>query len=573
MRVFNDNDSIHVFILTLTDRSLLESPKKLVKGLDLFAIKIKSRDNNRMLSRPTFMTVFLFLICVIASTPVWSENDPANGVRFVSETDNLLTLNSITVGSAYDNVGGMYKNAAEQKLKKLIIADHMWSFAENKEFINNYRNDELFENADKAQDFLSKTGADGFLLASTIKGNQGLSVELTLFSVLQGLPVVQVYHQDLKTFEISEFDKIIESLYTKIKGSLPYSGLVRSRRGNTLTINLGIGSGIKAGDQVTFIQILQVKRHPKLNFIVNVEKEIIGQGTVKKPDDTMSFVDITYEKEPGVIQKNAKIQRLANINYTDPSVQASQKIDPTKEEEWLPPSIPQFGYVYAGFGFTDYKVSSILNDGLDTSLESGNSFAPTFNLGAELWVTKSFIAQFNYRQVFFTGKNSYTGSTPGTINFNFSQTDLGLGFRQQIGDNFWGPHVKAILGYYESSHQVSDTQPTAFTSFKASGMSLGLGGYFPVTKDNDLALGVDTKFVLSPTLSETPVNSGNASTSITDFSFYCVFQWTTNMQFKGNIQTNSIQSNFSGGSPTRLNPARSVEAKTTTYGLNLEYLF
>lgn len=571
MGVFNDNYTGHVFILTLSLLSLLESLKKLVKGLDLFAIKINSRDNNRMLSRPTITKVFLILFSVLASIPAWSENDPAAGVRFISEVDNLLTLNSITVGSGYDNVGGMYKKAAEEKLKKLIMADHMWSFADNKDFINNYRNDELFEDPEKAKDYLNKTNADGFLLVSTIKGNQGLSVELTLFSVLQGLPVVQVYHQDLKTFEMSEYEKILESLYVKIKGSLPYSGLVRSRRGNTLTINLGIGSGIKAGDQVTFIQILQVKRHPKLNFIVSVEKEIIGQGTVKKPDDTMSFVDITYEKEPGVIQKNAKIQRLANINYTDPNVQVNQKFDPTKEEEWLPPSIPQFGYAYAGFGFTNYKVNSILVDG--TSIDSGNSFAPTFNLGAELWVTKSFIAQFNYKQAFFAGKNSLTGSAPDSMNFTFSQTDIGLGFRQQIGDNFWGPHVKATLGYYDSNHQVSDTQPTSFTSFKVSGMSLGLGGYFPVSKDNDMALGVDTKFILSPSFSESPVTSGTGDTSITDFSFYGVFQWTTNMQFKGIIQTTSIQQNFTGGTATRVNPARSVEAKTTTYGLNLEYLF
>ena len=145
--------------------------------------------------------------------------------------------------------------------------------------------------------------------------------------------------------------------------------------------------------------------HPKLNFIVSVEKEIIGQGTVKKADDTMSFVDITFEKEPGVVQKNAKIQRLANVNYPDPNVQAAQKIDPTKGEEWLPPPIPQFGFAYAGFGFTDYKMNSILLDG--TTLDSGSSFAPTFNLGAELWVTKNLIAQFSYRQVFFAGKNSY----------------------------------------------------------------------------------------------------------------------------------------------------------------------
>ena len=40
----------------------------------------------------------------------------------------------------------------------------------------------------------------------------------------------------------------------------------------------------------------------------------------------------------------------------------------------------------------------------------------------------------------------------------------------------------------------------------------------------------------------------------------------------GGLFTSTVTANFSG-TPTRLNPARSVEVKNTTYGLNLEYLF
>ena len=517
------------------------------------------------------LTVLITAAIVLLSTKVWSQNSQAAGVRFISDIDTQLTMTTMTVGPATDNVGGLYKKSAEEKLKQLISTDHNWGFAENSEAINVYTTGELFEDAQKTNDVLMRTGADGFIVVNTVKGNQGLSVEMTLFSKFEGLPVVQVHQQEPQKFVLSEFEKIIEDLYLKIKASLPYSGLVKSRKGNKLTINLGSSNQIKVGDQITFIQILGVKRHPSLNFIVSVEKEIIGQGIVKKADNSLSFIDITFEKEAGAVQKNAKIQRLSNVTYNNINIQSTDQQDPTKQEEWLPPPIPQFGYVYAGFGFTDYKVNTILQDG--TSINSGNSLAPTFNLGAELWITKNLMSQFTYKQIIFGGKNSYSGSTPGEINYNVSETNFAMGFRQQISDNFWGPHVHALLGYYGANHQVSDTQPTAFTSMRISGMSLALGGYFPVSKDNDIAIGVDAKFVLSPKLTESPVSSGDGDTKMTDFSFYGVFQWTTNMQFKGLIQTNSVQTNFSG-TATRAPPAaRSAEIKSTTYAVNLEYLF
>jgi hypothetical protein len=540
--------------------------KKLVKGLDLFAIKFNSRDNSVMLK----LTILLTAAVVFLSTKVWSQNPQTPGVRFLSEIDNQLTLNTITVGPAADNVGGVYKKSAEEKLRQLISADHIWSFAENSETLRIYTIGELFEDAQKSKDLLARTNADGFLVVNIVKGNEGLSVEMTLFSNFEGLPIAQVHQIEPEKFTISDFEKMIENLYAKIKASMPYSGLVKSRKGNSLTINLGTSNQIKVGDQITFIQILNIKRHPTLNFIVSVDKEIIGQGTVKKIDDTLSFIEISYEKEPGVVQKNAKIQRLANVVYNDLNIQDKDKNDPTKQEEWLPPPIPQFGFVYAGFGLTDYKTNTILQDG--TTINSGNSFAPSFNIGAELWITKNLMSQFTYKQIIFAGKNSYAGSDPGNINFNISETNFAIGFRQQITDNFWGPHVSALLGQYGSNHQVSDSQPTAFTSMRVTGMSLLLGGYFPVSKNNDIAIGVDTKFVFSPKVTESPVNSGDTDTKMSDFTFYGIFQWTTNMQFKGLVQSNSIQANFSG-TPTRVNPARSAEIKSTTYAVNLEYLF
>lgn len=511
-----------------------------------------------------FIAVF---IISISTSKAWSQQAASMATQFLSEIDQTVTLNYMTIGSAYDNVGGIYKNAAEKKLIDLITQDHIWSFVDSSAEINNFRNDDLYEDPTAAAEFLEKTKTDGFFLVNIIKGQKGMSVAVTLFSKLEGLPVAQESIQDAQSFQMADFEKVIEDLYRKLKLSLPYYGATQSRRGNSITVNIGTRDGVKIGDQVSIIQILKVKRHPKHNFIVGVEKEVLGQGVVTKSEDTLSFVSLNFEKEPNVIQKGAKLQRVSTTVYGSPNDDSTKILS---SQEWLPPAIPQFGYIYAGLGISNYKQSSILVNG--SSLESGSNVVPTFNLGAELWVTPRFTAAMNFRQMFFTGNNAVTGSDPDKLNFNVSQIDFGLGYRQALTDNFWGAHVKAAAGYLTANHQVSDSQPTAFTSLRASGLYLGLSGYFPVTKDNDLAIGVDTKFLLSPELSESPVSSGSTDPSISDLNFFGVYQWTTNIQFKGFIQTNTIQSNFSG-TATRTNPARSVEAKTSTYGVNLEYMF
>lgn len=510
----------------------------------------------------TVITVFL------VTSKVWSQQASTMATQFFSEVDQTITMHHMTIGTAYDNVGGIYKAAAERKLKDLITQDHIWAYVDSDTEINNFRNDDLYEDPSASLEFLEKTKADGFFLANIVKGQKGMTVAVTLFSKLEGLPVAQESIQDAQSFQMADFDKVIEDLYKKIKLSLPYYGAVQSRRGNSVTVNVGLRDGMKAGDQISIIQILRVKRHPKHNFIVGVEKEVLGQGFVTKSEDTLSFVNLNFEKEPNVIQKGAKLQRVALTMYenTNPNTDAN-----LAAQEWLPPAIPQFGYIYAGLGISNYKQSSILVDG--SSLESGSNVIPTFNLGAELWITPRFTAAMNFRQMFFTGNNAITGSDPDKLNFNVSQMDFGAGYRQALTDNFWGAHIKAMAGYLASNHQVSDSQPTAFTSLRASGMYLGFSGYFPVTKNNDVAVGVDTKFLISPSLSESPVSSGNSDPTISDLNFYGVYQWTTNMQFKGFIQTNTIQSNFSGTATRTPTPARSVEAKTTTYGVNLEYLF
>src|SRR6202034_2181734 len=56
--------------------------------------------------------------------------------------------------------------------------------------------------------------------------------------------------------------------------------------------------------------------HPKFNFVVNTEKEIIGKIKVLQVDDTLSFGTVIMEKQRHAIDRGAKIDSLEVISYS-----------------------------------------------------------------------------------------------------------------------------------------------------------------------------------------------------------------------------------------------------------------
>src|SRR5207253_5550013 len=125
-----------------------------------------------------------------------------------------------------------------------------------------------------------------------------------------GFPLLQEELTDYQGYEIADLEKQLQSMYEKLKARLPYRGMVLSRRGKEVTINLGYKMGIKNNDEISVVQFLKVNRHPKLKFLVSTEKEILGKLKVYKADESLSFAYVTYEREPGTVQANAKLLPL-----------------------------------------------------------------------------------------------------------------------------------------------------------------------------------------------------------------------------------------------------------------------
>lgn len=528
------------------------------------------------------MSAYKYLLALFVVIAFSSSFSKAQGVsqknkspfptQYFSAADEALIIKSVTLAPVYDNSNNIYKKTVEDHLKSLIKEDYFWAFAEFIPPKENFRVDEFDENLNLTLEALNKSRADGVLTCFLIKGPQGMTIQLNLYGKGTGKLLLREEFQDPKLFEISKINEAITKMYTNLKSRFPYSGYITSRSGNIVTVNIGKNSGVKDGDTITIAQILKINRHPKLNFMTGVEKEILGRVLLTQVESETSFGEISLEKEAGVITKGHKILPLDFVKYPPKGIAPLSEIIPGEKNpiEWLPAPTPQFGKIALMAGTTRFSDSAVLVN--DTSLKAESDLGLTFDLSTELWITPEYFVELELQQSLFKADNPLPGSNPRSLNYTLNTMDLSFGYKYLIDGHFWGPQLFASLGYYTHSIRVSDSTPTALTSFDLNGFDLTVGGMFPVTLKNDFALGAQAKFLFFDNFMEKPVSSGGPSSTYSRFDVLASYQYTTNINLLGTISLTNVQVTYTGNGAK--NPAsRSLDEKISTYLVGVEYLF
>ncbi len=493
---------------------------------------------------------------------------------FTSEIDQFLSLKAVTIAPAYDNVGGIYKKAAEIKLNDLISQDYFWSIIDFKLPLGDskFQVDLLEDKPEYTKNILKSSNADALFSVITTKSSSGLNVTMNLY-IKDGQLFLSSFYQDEKTFEINKYNEILEKLYLNIKQKLPYSGTIASRTGQNVTINLGIKSGLKKNDRLTVAQILAIKRHPKSKFMIGVEKEVIGQILITQVDSDLSFGKITFEKESGVVQKNSKLLPLNYVDYEQSSAVGQKPVLEYEKEaqEWVPAVAPQYGKMSAAIGISDFSLAAVNQSGLKAYQGSKNT-SINIKLGAELWITSEWFASVLFHQTYSSVRNDLSGSSPEKISIVNSQYDFVGGYKYLINGHFWGPQLEIAAGILGDNTQLTDSNPTVFTSTSLSAYKIHIGGQFPLTEDNKFLIGGKFHLALFESLNEKPVHSGKGDSKLNKMDLFFIYAMDSNLQLKPELNYQVINTNFDGNGNSS-NLLRSLEQKNVSYSLALEYLF
>lgn len=506
-------------------------------------------------------------------------------VKYTSEVDQKISLQTITLAPVYDNVNRIYAEPIQKLLIELLQNDKVWGYSafpdlNKKIFVETYDS-----KPQEVLDILTQTKTQGMITAIITKGPAGMTVKLKLYTADQGLLLSEETFQDQNTFEIPKLREEVVTLYHNLKNKLPYRGFVVSRRGLDVTFNAGEKNGLAVGQEVAVAQILKINRHPKLKYMVSTEKEIIGKLYITKVEPYLSFAQISFEKENGVVEVGAKLLPTEFIAYPLPvlnkngdvvddklstSISSSPETrrtdtKPVRQMGESSDNSPQIGKFLLQGGFSQFSESANLVTGESPS--TSQNMAPTINLGLELWTTPNWFVNFELLQSIFKASNGLSGSSPKDLNYSYSKYSGSIGYYFLLNkEDEKAPKVAAQAGYASMKKDVTDSSPRAFASTNTGGFLIKLTGAYPLP-EYPVELGASFDIFVSPSTTESPAGSGSLSSRVNAFGLNATFESTKTLSYRFDLNFDQIQTDITGGD------AKSTTEKMTNFLFGIEYSF
>lgn len=542
--------------------------------------------------------IFALSFSVEAQQSATTKNKSPFPVKYISAIDQKIILKTITLAPVYDNVNGVYSDPIQKLLVDLLQSDKVWGYSEFPEFNNKIFIEKFDSQPNDVLEILVKTKSQGLLTAFITKGPRGLNAKLKLFSQDQGLILIEDSFQDINTFEISKLREVFVTMYHNIKSRLPYRGYVLSRRGLDVTLNLGSMNGIQQGQELILAQILKLNRHPKLKIMTGAEKEIIAKLKVTKVEPYLSFAQIIFEKETGVVDVGVKVLPTEYVAYPIPIINSDgivigdapaktqplmisvdDKISAESSEKNIKDQTAVLldkhnssGILTAQAVITQYSESTNLQSGANRN--SSNGFAPGAYLGLQFYILKNLLfVDFNTQMNMFSGNNSYSASTPYHLSYTLSRYSAFVGYDYSVDQEDDAPiKLTAALGFTSITTDVSTTSPTSLTSTQTNALDLQLKAAMPLAPDYPITVGAKFDLFLSPNFSESPVHSGNGNVSITALGLFGIYPVSDQVNIRADLSVTNITVNFSG-TGTRTDPSRSTSIQTLNEQFGVEYLF
>lgn len=536
-----------------------------------------------------FMVSLALLVACALPVSKAAAQHQEQASTYLSQIDDDLTIRRVSVLPVVDNVEGIYARPIEAQLTQLVKGSHRWDFVEANITGGIPTLIELEENQAEVQRLVRPIEADAFIAAAAVKGPNGLSIRVDLLLKKDGKVLSQESLRDHPRYELAEIKDRVTDLYRKLIARVPYDGILLSRQQNRVTVNLGKSDGIKKEQIITAVQIISVNRHPKFNFLVSTEKEILGRIKILKVDESLSFGAIISEKERGAIRRFAKVGGLEQVNYGEPArleegsaagevgARPDSAVTFGKDpKEWLPVRPPAFGQIAmkVGMGTFNDSVSIVGGD----SYEAKSSLAPSIGLSGELWLSPLWTIHAELAQGMANTDNPRSGSQPSNLNHNMSRYSMEADYNFLLRDDFFGPKITlgAGLSYYHM--YVDSSTPLAFTTVNYTGMLFSLGSLFPVTDDKQWYAGGRLRLYLMPKLSEDGASSGASSTSnVTDFGVTAQKRIAENIRAFGELEFSLYSSNISGqgtrSGASGAESASTISQRHTDINVGIIYMF
>jgi hypothetical protein len=524
------------------------------------------------------LTRFLILMTTLwFSFVAEAAQDAPSKNAYVNDVDNSLTIHKIAVLPVTDNVNSLYGRSVEDKIKSLLSQAHRFEVSEPKNIDPSKTIDQYESQANLVKSVAQNSNVDALIGAHILKDQNMVTLKLDLFLKADGFLLAQETAQLKNRYSTQDVEQVTRDIYNKLIKKIPYDGLILSREGNRVTVDIGTLDGIAKDTVITVEQIIAINRHPKFHILLSAERVIIGKVKLVKVDETLSFGIVLDEKEAGVISADGKFSGLDFINYTQkfqPDSQTSgsgNAVSFKSQNELLPLERPTFGKVGVALGIGSFR--SALSFQSSGSYEGESPFYPQLALSGEIWITKNWYSGTTIRQ----GTTSQLQSTAGSVGGAATTTDYDLyaGYKFLLQeDDFWGPQINTHLGFSSNSMTIDSASATSLSSTRYSGMYYGIGGSVPANRSRSIYLDLEFNRFFSPAFSETPYSSGATSdSSAMQIKFGGAFEFNHHVWLGAHIFSEFYSSTFSGAGARSQDTGLNSSQSMTALFSSLDYLF
>lgn len=467
------------------------------------------------------MIKLLALIFFISSQFAWSQS----------------SMRRCTLLPVTDSVGGAIGFKVFEEVESSLRKSNWCTYISNSSMISVFsRYRENLPQYLKTKEVLStvanKLKVGSLVRVGIVNEVKGVEVQMEVY----GESGDDIYFSEktvLQTDDIEVISSTVQTWLDTYSKMIPYDATVTGILGDQITLDVGKGYPIQAGQKFLVKRLMTKKKHPLLKKVVDWETKPLAEGSVFNISDNQALGMIKVYKDDQKLMPGDWV-RLEEFRESDISEKNLKK----EEEEKL----GTLGLLSVALFGSSSSVDT--NTPTGSNRWSGNLFG--VDLRAEGWITRQYFAAIELMRSLGSVDKTSGSPTKKKANVNNGSFKLLGGYKYLPIGFFYGPQIDLYGGYANKSYDVDYSGSDGLGQTSFSGLVFGVGANIPINREFRFFTNAD--FMPFPTFTDEDNIYGSAkNASSLELEIGMKYQYTVRMTLDASLETRSSKAKFSSG--------------------------
>jgi hypothetical protein len=460
-----------------------------------------------------------FVLTIFISFPVFAQNSMRR-----------CALLPIT-----DNVGGAVAFKVFEEVEHSLKKSNWCSYFSNSGLLNVFSKYRENLAAHLKQKAVIATVADRLKVGSLIRIGivnevNGVELEMDVY----GENGEDLYLTEKASLNRDDIDTIVLTiknwldLYAK---TIPYDAKINGVLGEQITLDVGKGHPIEAGQKFLVKRLVNKKKHPLLQKIVDWDSELLAEGAVFSVSDEQALGMVKVYKSDKKLQNGDWVRLLPREQG-----ELTEKVINDKEKN---ETLGTLGILSLALLGSSSSVDT--NAASGSNRLSGSLFG--FDARVEGWITRQWFAAFEIARSLGGMKKSAGAPEKNTVNVSNGTFKLTGGYKYLPVGFFYGPQIDVYGGYANYSYDLDYSAPDGFGQHNFTGFLGGIAANVPINREFRFFTRAD--LIPFPTFDDKDSNYGTSkNVSAMEFEIGLKYHHTLRMTIDASLMAAARKAKF-----------------------------